>query len=673
MVLPTSGSISISGINSCARFTNGNMGINTTSPNYNLDIDGTLKATTITIGTMLATTSISSGAVNATNSTVTNFVATSITAGSIFATNNINSSTSIIVTNPNSGSSAYSALTLVTDQGNFNIFKNSTTRTVDGGVNTVTMRNDGGPLRLQSNTGLGIWVGSTGNVGINTTTPSGILNVNGDSTGTNGSLLITGSDLFGNSLHIASQASHKRLGFNHTGTIGNIFSYDYATGPQNLILQYPGGNVGISTTSPIAKLHVAGGYSNSINSTTGSLKLEPGWIGHAGIVSFFQANETRKGYIGYGLDNTAFELHGEGSRQITLFTNDIERMTVSSTGNVGIGTNTPTEKLNVNGNIDLFGTVRIGGSSSSSAFLINLGTAGVGNFRSGFLFGDGTNMLLSNQQNGFLTFATNNTTRVEIAANGRVTLGGNNGSYPLTVFGSSNSGSIGGYAGWFGNYVWQNQTSSYDVSIYSQNFMMAGQGFVSVSDQRIKKDIIEIEDGESLSILRQIEPKRYRYIDEYKRGTDYVYGFIAQQVRGVLPAASGLVKDFIPSIMTSATVSYDSANDITTVTLVDNKQHNLTSENSNSRVRFFDENDQNTDLELHEIVSGDIFKVKGELKGTNTFAYGVEVEDFHTLNKDAIFTVALAALQQVDRELQETKQTVNDLVQRIQALENARN
>ena len=200
--------------------------------------------------------------------------------------------------------------------------------------------------------------------------------------------------------------------------------------------------------------------------------------------------------------------------------------------------------------------------------------------------------------------------------------------------------------------------------------MMSGQGFVSVSDQRIKKDIIEIEDGESLSILRQIEPKRYRYIDEYKRGTDYVYGFIAQQVRGVLPAASGLVKDFIPSIMTPATVSYDSTNDITTVTLVDNKQHNLTSENSNSRVRFVDENDQNTDLELHEIVSGDIFKVKGELKGTNTFAYGVEVDDFHTLNKDAIFTVAVSALQQVDKELQETKQTVNDLLQRIQALEN---
>ena len=121
--------------------------------------------------------------------------------------------------------------------------------------------------------------------------------------------------------------------------------------------------------------------------------------------------------------------------------------------------------------------------------------------------------------------------------------------------------------------------------------------------------------------------------------------------------------------MTSATVSYDSTNDITTVTLVDNKQHNLTSENSNSRVRFFDENDMNTDLELHEIVSGDIFKVKGELKGVNTFVYGVEVDDFHTLNKDAIFTVAVAALQEVDRQLQEEKQKVSNLETELATLQ----
>jgi hypothetical protein len=40
------------------------------------------------------------------------------------------------------------------------------------------------------------------------------------------------------------------------------------------------------------------------------------------------------------------------------------------------------------------------------------------------------------------------------------------------------------------------------------------------------------------------------------------------------------------------------------------------------------------------------------------FVYGQEVNDFHTLNKDAIWTVSTAALQEVDRQLQAEKQKV---------------
>jgi hypothetical protein len=40
------------------------------------------------------------------------------------------------------------------------------------------------------------------------------------------------------------------------------------------------------------------------------------------------------------------------------------------------------------------------------------------------------------------------------------------------------------------------------------------------------------------------------------------------------------------------------------------------------------------------------------------FVYGSTVDDFHTLNKDAIWTVATAALQEVDRQLQSAKETI---------------
>ena len=58
------------------------------------------------------------------------------------------------------------------------------------------------------------------------------------------------------------------------------------------------------------------------------------------------------------------------------------------------------------------------------------------------------------------------------------------------------------------------------------------------------------------------------------------------------------------------------------------------------------------------------------------FFYGKKVNDFHTLTKNAIWTVATAALQEVDRiqqrheqEIQELKSQNQLLLQRLEALE----
>ena len=55
--------------------------------------------------------------------------------------------------------------------------------------------------------------------------------------------------------------------------------------------------------------------------------------------------------------------------------------------------------------------------------------------------------------------------------------------------------------------------------------------------------------------------------------------------------------------------------------------------------------------------------------GTQLFVYGQEVNDFVFLKKDAIWTVATAALQEVDRQLQAEKARNDTLESRIQALE----
>jgi len=57
--------------------------------------------------------------------------------------------------------------------------------------------------------------------------------------------------------------------------------------------------------------------------------------------------------------------------------------------------------------------------------------------------------------------------------------------------------------------------------------------------------------------------------------------------------------------------------------------------------------------------------------GNKLFVYGQRITDFHSLNKSAIWTVATAALQEVDRQLQDTKAQLASVLTRLDALESA--
>ena len=95
-------------------------------------------------------------------------------------------------------------------------------------------------------------------------------------------------------------------------------------------------------------------------------------------------------------------------------------------------------------------------------------------------------------------------------------------------------------------------------------------------------------------------------------------------------------------------------------------------------------NEDDTDLFVKILaVNADSVQIDKTLSEDKVFVYGQEVNNFHTLNKDAIWTVAAAALQEVDRQVQrldeqlqaekeKTKtleQNYEQLLQRILALE----
>ena len=160
---------------------------------------------------------------------------------------------------------------------------------------------------------------ASGNVGIGTTTPSFTLDINGtfETSNSNGLMLFSSN-----------------------------------------------GNLGINTTSPSQRLHVNGNYSNYQNSTTGYLELSQGWVANAGYVSFHQADGTRKGYIGYGGTTDAFLLQGEGDRKITIATNNIDRIIITSDGNVGISRVSPSFKLDIAGTLRATGPGGVGTNGS---------------------------------------------------------------------------------------------------------------------------------------------------------------------------------------------------------------------------------------------------------------------------------------------------------------------
>jgi hypothetical protein len=99
-----------------------------------------------------------------------------------------------------------------------------------------------------------------------------------------------------------------------------------------------GGNVGIGTTGPGAKLHVAGPDSSNLLYVSGGSKAIR--IG---------ASSTTASIDCVDMPVTSLQPLSVGGSIVLLTTNGSERMRLDTTGNVGIGTTAPTEKLSVYG------------------------------------------------------------------------------------------------------------------------------------------------------------------------------------------------------------------------------------------------------------------------------------------------------------------------------------
>jgi len=443
----------------------------------------------------------------------------------------------------------------------------------------------------------------------------------------------------------------------------------------NILLQPNGGNVGIGTDNPSGRLTIKGGGINIIDDSTPDSRA---------IVYYEDDGTTQIGFVGQGSSsNKDMYLYGRANSQVRIGAGNAERITVTTGGNVGIGTTSPRTGLHLSR--DAVGTLANKYSSPGLTFTaLNNSTT---DMRGGSIWsqwGDPQYGLAFRGVSSGDTFPYLATPAMFVTSD-KVGIGTITPYAKLHVVGNAGATAAGAHYGFKYNVaVGTFYTGSHNgISIYADNDIVAGEwvlshaGTMGSSDERIKKEIVDVEDGEALSTIRLLKPKRYKYRDDVKRGIEPVWGFIAQEVADTIPYATQKRTECIPNIYETVNVSASNV-----ITFTNFNTTNLESKTT-SRLKLYDTKNTEHMVKITGILGEHSLQVEEDLtdwigsfdesntEGNEIFVYGEEVNDFHFLKKDAIWTVATAALQEVDRQLQVERSRNDTLEARILALESA--
>jgi len=394
-------------------------------------------------------------------------------------------------------------------------------------------------------------IDASGNVGIGTTTPGSKLTVAGSAiaisngwTGAHDILFVGGSpNSTGGASSTAARIRSTASAPGGAATGDLMFTVNRGDSFVDAIYINPDGNVGVGTTSPIAKLHISSSGTPLAAAIQGDSKLVVSGVdGNMDLLSL-DDNSTVANSIGFGRFNssTGALIHKFG---ITAWANtgstgsntgdriafnygtladawsNSELMTIKSNGYVGIGTTNPANRLQIG----------------------SIGSSGYGG--NDIVMGNGTQVMAFFQSSTASTWYTNNNFALMpagVGAIGNVGIGTDSPSTRLHVSGVITA-TGGNSTNWNSAYSWGNHAdaeyikanSTEPLTIQAETVTFTGSvtvegTFTESSSIRFKENIEPLP--QSLEAVNALNPVSYNKVG----ADDREIGLIAEEVAELFP------------------------------------------------------------------------------------------------------------------------------------------